>query len=104
MTGRPVHPSVLRYELIKTHYRTQTNFTKKGVQDSANAVQKFHEFGQGLAQAANGGASEVGNDHPVVADFLSALSSDLNISAALAVVHNWMGQEVDDPSRSAGCV
>ena len=100
VTGRPVHPLVLRYELIKTHYRTQTNFTKKGVQDSASAVQKFHEFGQGLAQAANGNATEVGSDHPVVADFLSALSSDLNISAALAVVHNWMGQEVDDPSEA----
>ncbi len=100
VTGRPVHPSVLRYELIKTHYRTQTNFTKKGVQDSASAVQKFHEFGQGLAQAANGNATEVGSDHPVVADFLSALSSDLNISAALAVVHNWMGQEVGDPSEA----
>ena len=100
VTGRPVHPSVLRYELIKTHYRTQTNFTQKGVQDSASAVQKFHAFGQGLVQAANGSATEVGNDHPVVADFLSALSSDLNISAALAVVHNWMGQEVDDPSEA----
>ena len=100
VTGRPVHPLVLRYELIKTHYRTQTNFTKKGVQDSASAVQKFHEFGQGLAQAANGNATEVGSDHPVVADFLSALSSDLNISAALAVVHNWMGQEVGDPSEA----
>ncbi len=100
VTGRPVHPSVLRYELIKTHYRTQTNFTQKGVRDSANAVRRFHEFGQGLVQAANGGATEVGNDHPVVADFLSALSSDLNISAALAVVHNWMGQEVDDPSEA----
>ena len=100
VTGRPVHPSVLRYELIKTHYRTQTNFTQKGLQDSASAVQKFHEFGQGLAQAANGSATEVGNDHPVIADFLSALSSDLNISAALAVVHNWMGQEVDDPSEA----
>ena len=100
VTGRPVHPSVLRYELIKTHYRTQTNFTQKGVQDSANAVRRFQEFGQGLAQAANGCATEVGNGHPVVADFLGALSRDLNISAALAVVHNWMGQAVDDPSEA----
>ena len=29
VTGRAVHPSVLRFELIKTHYRTQTNFTQK---------------------------------------------------------------------------
>ena len=45
-----------------------------------------------LSSAANGSATKVGNEHPVVADFLSALSGDLNISAALAVVHTWMGQ------------
>ena len=98
VTGRPVHPAVLRYELIKTHYRTQTNFTQKGIRDSANAVRRFCEFGQGLAQAGN--AAEVDNAHPVIADFLGALSSDLNISAALAVVHTWIGQTPDDPSEA----
>ncbi len=100
VTGRLVHPSVLRYELIKTHYRTQTNFTQKGIRDSANAVRRFREFGQQLAQAANGRANEVDNTHPVIANFLSALSDDLNISAALAVVHTWIGQAPDDSAEA----
>jgi cysteinyl-tRNA synthetase len=102
VTGRPVHPSVLRYELIKTHYRTQTNFTQKGIQDSANAVRRFTEFGQQLTHAVNGQTTKINNDHPVIAEFLSALSNDLNISAALAVVHTWLGQKPDNPSEALG--
>ena len=102
VTGRPVHPSVLRYELIKTHYRTQTNFTQKGIQDSANAVRRFTEFGQQLVADAQGETTEVNNDQPVIADFLKALANDLNISAALAVVHTWMGQTPDDPAEALG--
>ena len=100
VTGRPVHPSVLRYELIKTHYRTQTNFTQKGIQDSANAVRRFTEFGQQLSQSAKGNTTQVSNDHPIIADFINALSNDLNISAALAVVHTWIGQQPDDPAEA----
>ena len=99
VTGRPVHPAVLRYELIKTHYRTQTNFTQKGIRDSANAVRRFCEFGQNLATATRGDAVEV-DAHPVLADFLNALANDLNISAALAVVHTWIGQKATDPSEA----
>jgi len=102
VTGRPVHPSVLRFELIKTHYRTQTNFTQKGIQDSANVVRRFTEFGQRVSQAAGHQATDVGNDHPVVNGFLSALASDMNISAALAVMHTWMGKEVADPKEALG--
>ena len=102
VTGRRVHPAVLRYELIKTHYRTQTNFTQKGIRDSANAVRRFCEFGQNLATATQGNAVEVDNAHPVIADFLNALANDLNISAALAVVHTWMGQKVADAPEALG--
>ncbi|MBT3605258.1 MAG: cysteine--tRNA ligase [Candidatus Latescibacteria bacterium] len=102
VTGREVHPSVLRFELIKTHYRTQTNFTQKGIQDSANVVRKFTEFGQGISEAADNQAAEVGNDHPVVQDFLSALADDMNISAALAVMHAWMSKPVEDAKEALG--
>ncbi|MDA0710482.1 MAG: cysteine--tRNA ligase [bacterium] len=102
VTGRPVHPSVLRFELIKTHYRTQTNFTQKGIQDSANVVRRFTEFGQRVSEEADHQAAEVDNDHPVVRDFLGALASDMNISAALAVMHTWIGKPVEDPKVALG--
>ncbi|MFT5367567.1 MAG: cysteinyl-tRNA synthetase [Candidatus Latescibacterota bacterium] len=102
VTGRAVHPSVLRFELIKTHYRTQTNFTQKGIQDSANVVRRFTEFGQRVSESAGHQAADVGNDHPVVQAFLGALANDMNISAALAVMHMWIGKEVEDPKEALG--
>ncbi|MEM6365192.1 MAG: cysteine--tRNA ligase, partial [Planctomycetota bacterium] len=44
-TGSPVHPAVLRLELIKSHYRAHTNFTSKGLNDSANTVRRLTELG-----------------------------------------------------------
>ncbi|MCH8819252.1 MAG: cysteine--tRNA ligase, partial [Acidobacteria bacterium] len=84
VTGRPVDAAVLRYELIKTHYRYNINFTKKGIQDSARAVRRLREFRLGLVEASGGQISEDGTDHPIVSQFLDALARDLNISAALA--------------------
>ncbi len=102
MTGRPVHPAVLRFELIKTHYRTQTNFTQKGIQDSANSVRRITEFGQQMTQAASNKTADVTTENPTVNAFLEALADDLNFSAALAVVHSYIGQKPNDPAEALG--
>jgi len=84
VTGRPVHPAVLRFELLKTHYRAHANFTVKGLQDAANAVRRWTEFGGRLA------------------GFMQALADDLNISAALAVVLPWIAACGDEPATALG--
>src|SRR5690606_828207 len=89
-TGRPVHPAVLRYELIKSHYRANMNFTVKGLADSASAVRKLIEFRQRLDEATGGDAASVDRSHPVLSAFLEALADDLNISGALGVVFPWI--------------
>ena len=53
-TGTPVHPAVLRMELIKSHYRAHSNFTTKGLTDSANTVRRLTELGQRLRDACGG--------------------------------------------------
>ncbi|MEW6749967.1 MAG: cysteine--tRNA ligase [Candidatus Latescibacterota bacterium] len=100
VTGRPVHPRVLRYELMKTHYRSHTNFTVKGLMDSANAVRRLGEFGQRLAARAGGRPAGVDPSHPVLAEFMGALADDLNISAALAVVHGWTSSSPPDAAEA----
>lgn len=101
MTGRPVDPAVLRYELIKTHYRYNINFTKKGIQDSAIAVRRLREFRQGLEDASEGKINaEAGKNHPIVSQFLDALASDLNMSAALAVISGWISEKPKDPAEA----
>lgn len=101
-TGRAVHPAVLRYELIKSHYRANMNFTTKGLTDSANAVRKLIEFRQRLDAATGGEAAEVDASHPVLKAFLEALADDLNMSGALGVLFPWVAGEHPDPHESLG--
>lgn len=102
--GQRFHPAVLRYELIKSHYRANMNFTLKGLLDSRQAVNRFLEFRQKLeAQTESKPAStpvSVDLTHPVVNEFASALADDLNISAALAVAHQFVKRDHPDPHES----
>ena len=86
VTGRPVEPAVLRYELIRAHYRSNINFTAKGLEDSARAVGRYRS----AAAACGNGEARADPSHAVVSEFLAALGDDLNISAALAVVFDWL--------------
>ncbi|MEL7237813.1 MAG: cysteine--tRNA ligase, partial [Planctomycetota bacterium] len=88
-TSNEVAPAVLRYELVKTHYRAGSNFTAQGLKDSGSAVTKLQKL-HDAAIAAGATADDVGNDHAVVARFLSYLSDDLNMSGALAAVFEWI--------------
>ena len=101
-TGRPVHPAVLRYELIKSHYRANMNFTVKGLADSASAVRKLIEFRQRLDATTGGEAAKVDRSHPVLSAFLAALAEDLNMSGALGVVFPWIAGDHPDPHESLG--
>ena len=100
VTGRAVHPGVLRYELTKSHYRANMNFTAKGLTDSAAAVRKLLEFQAKLRDRADGATAEVDISHPAVAGFLAALGDDLNMSGALGVLFPWVSGPHPDPAES----
>ena len=90
LTGRPVDPKVLRYDLLKAHYRSNLNFTKRGLADSAVNVRRIREAEQKLREQANGAEVQISNDHPTVRAFMAALGDDLNMSSALAEVSNFV--------------
>lgn len=100
VTGTEVHPAVLRFELIKAHYRTNLNFTKKGLLDSANTVRRFIELRQSLDRETGGQTANVDRSHPVLQAFGEALADDLNIAGALAVVIPWASGPHPDPHES----
>lgn len=101
VTGNKVHPAVLRYELIKSHYRANMNFTNKGLADSAHTISKLIEFREQLESKTGGKATEgVDLSHPVVFEFASALADDLNIAGALGVMHPWVKGDHPDPHES----
>ncbi len=91
VTGRPVDPAVLRYELLKGHYRSNINFTAKGLADSGSAVRKLRE-------AAAGDAKPLAIDHPDIQDFVGVLGDDLNIAGALGQVFERMKKADDELS------
>ena len=99
-TGRPVDPAVLRYEMIKANYRSQMNFTARGLEDSAANVRKLRDLTQQLDQQAD--PAEVDLRQADVARFAAALGDDLNVAAALAVVFEFVGRPHSDAAEAGG--
>lgn len=98
-TGNEVHPAVLRLELIKSHYRSNMNFTKKGLQDSAGVVKRLTDLRSRL-EAEVSAPADVDLSHPVLDAFGSALADDLNVAGALGAVLPWASGEHPDPAES----
>lgn len=99
-TGTHVHPAVLRLELIKSHYRANMNFTRKGLTDSAGAVRRLMDFRAKLEAASGGRAETVDFDYPILREFAEALADDLNIAGALGAVLPWATSTPDDPGMA----
>ncbi len=89
VTGRAVDPAVLRFELLKGHYRSNINFTAKGLADSASAVRRFRN-------AVHTDTKSAPLDHPDVQAFLETLANDLNIAGALGIVFERMKKSDDE--------
>ncbi len=98
--GKKVHPAVLRFELIKSHYRMNMNFTVKGLIDSAQTIDRMVEFRKSLEEKTDGESADVDLSHPVLDAFALALADDLNISGALGVMLPWIKGDHPDPNLS----
>lgn len=98
--GSTISPAVLRFELIKSHYRANMNFTAKGLNDSHRTIQRMVEFRQMLEEKTGGESADVDLSHPVLGKFAEALADDLNISGALGVMLPWIKGDHPDPHES----
>ena len=98
--GKPVSPAVLRFELIKSHYRNNMNFTVKGLRDSSATIQRLVEFRADLEEKTKGETADVDLSHPILKEFAAALADDLNIGGALGVMHPWVRGDHPDPHES----
>jgi cysteinyl-tRNA synthetase len=101
-TGQAVHPAVIRYELLRSHYRTNLNFTAKGLADSTRNVVKLNRFVRQVEEAAGGVAEDVDVSHPILKDFMAALADDLNVAGALAVILPWTNKKTKKPQEALG--
>ncbi len=101
LTGSPVHPAVLRFELIKAKYRSTMDVSAKSLRDSASAVRKLRDYHASLNVPA-GTVPPISLDHPAVHRFAACLADDLNVAGALAVVFEFIAEPVTDPAQAAG--
>jgi cysteinyl-tRNA synthetase len=82
----------VRYLLLQTHYKTQLNFTFQGLEGTKNALQRLNDFIQRLYKIKNlePGKRVEAIIHQQFIQFAQALADDLNISAALAAVFDFV--------------
>ncbi len=88
--------NAIRYALISSHYRQNYNFTFEGLKAAQQAIDKIQQCIFSLTEAPKAGsAPSVRKEietlvEGTLADFGDALSDDLNISKALAVVFDFV--------------
>jgi cysteinyl-tRNA synthetase len=78
---------VLRFNMLRTHYRQPIDFTLKGVEESWRVLDRFYEVAGAVAPGTMPEA------------MLAALLDDLNTPRAIAELH---GLDGDPPALSAG--
>jgi cysteinyl-tRNA synthetase len=106
--ARGVTPAALRLELVRTHYRTNANFTMQGLQDCQRMVDRWcraHAAAVARAGAAAGAAPDEsrapGPLERGLAAFTDALCDDLNVARAIAALNEACAAPAD--AHSAAC-
>lgn len=85
--ARGVEPAALRLELIKTHYRSNADFSDEGLRASARMVERIR---RAVGDATPGEADRTTADHPLCRAVADALHDDLNIAGALGELNKWL--------------
>ena len=94
--AKGVTPAALRLELVRTHYRSNANFTMQGLQDCQRMVDRWSRMRAQLVGSAkkSGAPDERLDPGPLersLAQFTEALCDDLNVSRAIAALNEAAG-------------
>jgi cysteinyl-tRNA synthetase len=87
--ARRVRPIELRWYLASAHYRSNLEFSDSALQESAVAFQRIENFVERAAAIV--GDVEL-TSSAINSDFATAMNEDLNVPAALAVLHEVVGE------------
>ena len=89
--AREITPAALRLELIRTHYRTNANFTWQGLKDCQRQIDRWTRAHSALIkQAATKPAESSAIPGPfqrALEQFTSAMCDDLNVARASAAIN-----------------
>ncbi|MBX3358436.1 MAG: hypothetical protein KF745_08405 [Phycisphaeraceae bacterium] len=93
--ARGVEPAALRLELIKTHYRSNANFTLQGLTDSQRTIDRWRR----MLESPEPGNGDGARRDRCAREFAEAMHEDLNIAAALGALNSW-ANDTRSPTRS----
>ena len=85
-------PKAIRYEFISTHYRAKLDFREDSLKQTPNTLQRFYDFLDKLdeikGEKDNAAVPKI--VEKAKQDFETAMDDDLNISAGLAAIFDFM--------------
>jgi cysteinyl-tRNA synthetase len=87
--AKRVRPIELRWYLASAHYRSNLEFSDSALQESAVAFQRIENFVERAAAIVGDVELSASAIH---SDFATAMNEDLNVPAALAVLHEVVGE------------
>lgn len=94
-------PAAVRLELIKTHYRSNSNFTMQGLADSQRMIERWGRVRTSLESAKPQASVKAGPLAEALPLFVQSLCSDLNIAGAIGVLNEAIGRMDDDAGIDA---
>lgn len=100
-------PAVLRYALAAVHYRSTLEFSEATLAESASAWERLSSFVARTAERFGAATAAQVAQAQLPPEFRAAMDEDLNVSAALAAVHerlragNQALADGDDPAAQA---
>ena len=100
---RGASPAAIRLELIRTHYRLNSNFTLQGLRDAQRQIERWDRVRTWLQDNAESPRDEANAPlSSALPDFTAALCEDLNISGAIGVLNTAIGELSIDAPPSEG--
>jgi len=93
LIAKGASPAAIRLELIKTHYRSQANFTMQGLKDSQRMIERWARLKDWLEKDVHQSTPATTNGplSSALAVFKQSLSNDLNVSGAIAALNEAAG-------------
>ncbi len=100
--AKGVTPAALRLELVRTHYRTNSNFTMQGLRDCQRMIDRWAAARVALveraasaspnAASASPNAAQDGPLQRALVEFKDAVGDDLNLARAMAALNSAIGE------------
>ncbi len=95
---RGASPAAIRLELVRTHYRLNSNFTMQGLRDAQKQVERIGRAARWLEDNASAPRNGTGPLRAALGPFTAALCDDLNVAGALGILNSALGElTIDSP-------